>query len=231
MKPTVFIVEDDPDITRLLSFHLQHAGYTPECFTRGSDALSRSLETAPTLFLLDIMLPGEDGLGLCRRIRKSPHLSGIPVIIVSAKISEEDRLRGFECGADDYIVKPFSAREVLARIRVALRRGANQPAILQFGQVEIDTTAMILRVGGEEKKTTAVEFRILEALARSPGRVFTRERLMQLTGSDARGASPRMVDVYITRLREKIEPTPSTPSYIQTVRGVGYRLNAKTLPE
>ncbi len=229
MKPTIFIVEDDPDIVRLLSFHLQLAGYVPEYFVRASTAFARSLEIVPALFIVDIMLPDEDGFGLCRRIRNSPHLSGIPVIIVSARVSEEDRLRGFECGADDYIVKPFSPREVLARIKVALRRGSNQSTTLQFGNVEVDSTAMILRVQGEEKKTTAVEFRILEALVRSPGRVFSRERLMQLARSDANEASPRMIDVYITRLREKIEPDPSRPCYIQTVRGVGYRFAAKPM--
>ena len=223
MKPTIFVVEDDPDISRLIRFHLQQAGYTSECFPRGSAALSRAAEVVPALLLLDIMLPGEDGLELCRRIRKTPELSATPIIFVTAKISEEDRLRGFECGADDYITKPFSPRELVARVRVALRRSNNRPVVLKFGNFEVDTGAMALRVRGREQKTTAMEFRILEALVRSPGRVFSRERLLQLAGSDARDASPRTIDVYVSRIREKIEPDPEHPRYVHTVRSAGYR--------
>jgi two-component system phosphate regulon response regulator PhoB len=179
----------------------------------------------PALFLLDVMLPGRSGFDLCRELKSISELAEVPVIFITARTSEEDRIRGLELGADDYITKPFSPRELVLRVKAAIRRAHPElpEAVLRFGDIEINTSAMILRVGGEEKKTTTLEFRILETLARSPGRVFSRERLLLLASGVERDVSPRSVDVYVSRIREKIEPDPGRPSYLQTVRGAGYR--------
>lgn len=230
MKHTIFVVEDDSDICRLISVQLQAAGFATECFVAGCPALARAAECVPSLFLLDIMLPDEDGLSICRRIRTTPRLAAVPIIFVTARIAEDDRILGLESGGDDYITKPFSPRELVARVKAALRR-TNGPrsGVIRFGKVELDLPGMILRVDGEEKRTTTMEFRILEALVRSPGRVFSRERLLHLAGAGARDVTPRSIDVYVRRIREKIEEHPDTPAYVKTVRGAGYRFTASDL--
>ncbi|MGE0407336.1 MAG: response regulator [Candidatus Korobacteraceae bacterium] len=225
VSETIFCVEDDRDICRLIQLHLTQAGYHVECFGNVDEALSRAKTTTPSLFLLDIMLPGESGLDFCRELKAVEEFARIPVILVTAKTSQEDRIRGLEFGADDYVTKPFSPRELVLRVKAALRRGQPeaQADVVRFGNVEIDISAMILRVNGLERKTTALEFRILETLARSPGRVFSRERLLILASGTERDVSPRSVDVYVSGIREKIEPDPAHPVYLQTVRGAGYR--------
>lgn len=220
--PTIFVVEDDPEICGLMRYHLEGASYSVQCFTATSAALARAREMPPSLFLLDVMLPGESGFDFCQRLKRDPRFANTAVIFVTAKASEADRVHGLDLGADDYVTKPFSPRELIARVSAVIRRSAEPLRNrLQFGRAEIDFDAMVLRVDGVEQKTTTMEFRILAALARSPGRVFSRERLMGLAGSDEDGSSVRSIDVYISRLREKIDTQDGT-SCLRTVRGIGY---------
>jgi DNA-binding response OmpR family regulator len=225
MKKKVFIVEDESDIAGLIKFNLDAAGYQTARFDRAEPALAQALVSPPALMILDIMLPGIDGLELCRRMRGIKELASVPIIFVSAKISEEDRLIGFEAGADDYLTKPFSPRELVARVDAVLRRTSDDVPrpLIRFGRVEVDPAAMILKVSGEIVPTTALEFRLLEFLATSPGLVFSRERLLQTVWGSAKYVSPRSVDVYVSKLREKIEDDPEHPQFLLTVRGAGYR--------
>jgi DNA-binding response OmpR family regulator len=222
-RQTVFVVEDDPDVNRLIRTNLQTAGFIAEPFSNVLSALARARIQPPSLFLLDIMVPGEDGLEFCQRLRSMPEFRKTPIIFVTAKGSEDDRILGLECGGDDYITKPFSPRELVARVKAALRKQGEDPAILRFGDLEIDTAAMMARVGGVEKTLTTVEFRILEMLARSPGRIFSRERILRSIGSDSFESSPRAVDAFISKIRAKIEVDPRYPAYLLTIRGAGYR--------
>jgi len=226
MKSRVFVVEDEADIAGLIKFNLESAGYEVKRFDRAEPALFQAMTNPPTLFLLDVMLPGVDGVELCKRIRTTEALTRVPVIFVSAKISEDDRLRGFDAGADDYITKPFSPRELVARVEAVLRRsdGAVAGEMIRFGQVEIDCAAMVLRVNSRDVPTTTLEFRLLEYLARSPGLVFTRDRLLEAVWGNSKFVSRRSVDVYVSKLREKIEADPNNPQYLLTVRGAGYKM-------
>jgi len=226
-RQTVFVVEDDADVNRLIRTNLQAAGYTTEPFSNVMSALAKAKVQPPSLFLLDIMVPGEDGLEFCQRLRGMPEFSKTPIIFVTAKGSEDDRILGFECGGDDYITKPFSPRELVARVKAALRKQGDDPTILRFGDLEIDTAAMLLRVRGAEKTLTTVEFRILEMLARSPGRIFSRARILHTIGSDAFESSPRAVDAFISKIRAKIEDDPHNPNHLLTVRGAGYRFASR----
>jgi two-component system phosphate regulon response regulator PhoB len=187
--------------------------------------ISEATSQPPVLFLLDIMVPGGDGLDLCRKIRQAQGLAATPIIFLTAKASEADRVIGLEIGADDYITKPFSPRELVARVKAVLRRFEQPlvPATLQAGDLEIDSGAMSLLVRGKTVTTTATEFRLLEYLARHPGRVFTRDQLLDAVWRDTAFVTPRSVDVYVRRLREKIERDPENPRHLRTVRGAGYR--------
>ena len=221
----VFVVEDDSDIARLVRHQLQAADFAVRVFGAANSVLADALNERPSLFLLDIMIPGGDGLELCRQIRQTPALTSIPVIFLTAKAAESDRVIGLEIGADDYVTKPFSPRELVARVRAVLRR-FEQPlaaATLKAGDVEIDSGAMSLTVRGKTVTTTATEFRLLEYLARHPGRVFTRDQLLDAVWRDTAFVTPRSVDVYVRRLREKIERDPESPRHLRTVRGAGYR--------
>jgi len=225
VKQTIFAVEDDTDISRLVRHHLEAAGYTVRAFEAAVGVITEAEKHSPALFLLDIMLPGGDGLELCRRIRQTPALSMIPVIFLTAKTTESDKVIGLELGADDYIPKPFSPRELVARIRAVLRRFERPlaPAIVKAGDIEIDSGGMTLTVRGALTQTTATEFRLLEYLARHPGRVFSRDQLLDAVWRDTHYVTPRSVDVYVRRIREKIEANPDEPRYLRTVRGAGYR--------
>ena len=225
VKHTVFVVEDDNDIARLMQLHLESAGYDVECFQSAAAALAKARKSPPSIYLLDLMLPGMGGLEMCQVIRDTQELANAPVIMVTARLSEEDKVRGLESGADDYVTKPFSPRELVARVNSAMRRTYSRPTpgVLRYGDLELDTNAMVLRVRGEERQTTAMEFRILETLLRAPGRVFTRKRLLEMAGTGERDVSPRSIDVYISRLREKLEGDPENPQVLRTVRGAGYR--------
>jgi DNA-binding response OmpR family regulator len=221
----VYVVEDDADIARLVQHQLELNRYKARVFSSGSFMLQDATRELPHLFVLDIMLPGADGLELCRQIRRHPLLGGTPVIFMTAKTTEADRVRGLDLGADDYISKPFSPRELMARVRAVLRRAQLPPSasVLKLGEVEIDSQAMTLQVRNQQVPITAREFRLLDFMARNAGRVFTRDQLLDAVWSDSSFVTPRSIDVYVRRLREKIEPEPDHPRYLKTVHGAGYR--------
>lgn len=225
MAQTIFLLEDDQDISRLVRHNLEAADFLIHAFSTPAEVLPAAEGNPPDLFLLDIMVPGGNGLDVCRRIRRNPTLAITPVIFLTARSGETDRVLGLDLGADDYITKPFSPRELVARVKAVLRRFERPSAspTLRFGKVEIDSDAMQLRVAGQLLATTATEFRLLEYLARHPGRVFTRDHLLDAVWGDARFVTPRSVDVYVMRIREKIESNPEDPHYLKTVRGAGYR--------
>jgi len=205
--------------------HLEAAGFDARLFHTPTNVIADAERKPPALFLLDIMVPGGDGLDVCRRLRNHHGLSTIPIIFLTARAGENDRVLGLELGADDYITKPFSTRELVARVKAVLRRfeRPTSPSCMTFAVVIIATTAMQLRCRGVLRTTTATEFRLLDYLARHPGRVFSRDHLLDAVWGDARFVTPRSVDVYVRRIREKIEVDPENPRYLKTVRGAGYR--------
>jgi DNA-binding response OmpR family regulator len=224
--PLIFVVEDDKDIARLISHNLQAAGFAVQSFVSSASVLSEAVRELPALFLLDVMLPGTDGFELCRHIRQNQITSATPVIFLTAKTAESDRIRGLELGGDDYITKPFSPRELVARVRSVLRVGGQPPAaseVLHLGEIEIDVLSMTIQVQGRSVLTTVREFRLLEYLATHRGRVLTRDQLLDAVWKETPFVTPRSIDVYVRRLREKIEPDPRHPQYLKTLRGIGYR--------
>jgi two-component system phosphate regulon response regulator PhoB len=225
LSQTIFVLEDDTDIARLVQHHLEAAGFAARLFTTPAYLIPDAERQAPALFLLDIMVPGGDGLDVCRRLRSHSALSSVPIIFLTARAGENDRVLGLELGADDYITKPFATRELVARVRAVLRRFERPDTIsvIRFEEIIIDANAMQLTVRGQVLPTTATEFRLLDYLARHPGRVFSRDHLLDAVWGDARFVTPRSVDVYISRIREKIEVDPENPRYLKTVRGAGYR--------
>ncbi|HEV2463980.1 MAG TPA: response regulator transcription factor [Acidobacteriaceae bacterium] len=226
MSQTVFVLEDDADISRLIQHHLETAGYSVRSYATAAGLMTDAERHPPVLFLLDIMVPGGNGLDVCKRLRANAALSSTPIIFLTARAAENDRVTGLELGADDYITKPFSTRELLARVKAVLRRferPSAPAAVISFDDVLIDANAMQLRVRGELATTTATEFRLLDYLARHPGRVFSRDQLLDAVWGDARFVTPRSVDVYVRRIREKIEKDPEDPRYLVTMRGAGYR--------
>jgi DNA-binding response OmpR family regulator len=226
LKQSIFLVEDDIDISNLVRHHLESAGFVLRIFSTTTAVVAQAEDENPTLFLLDIMVPGGGGgLELCKQIRQHPKLRLTPVIFLTAKITEADRVGGLEQGGDDYITKPFSPRELVARVRAVLRRFERPlpPSIIKAGEIEIDRSGMRLIVRGNSLATTATEFRLLEYLARHRGRVFSRDELLDAVWRDTAFVTPRSVDVYISRLREKVESDPEDPVYLRTVRGAGYR--------
>jgi DNA-binding response OmpR family regulator len=226
-KPVVFVVEDDADIARLVCFHLESSGFATRWFPSSFSVIEQAISNPPALFLLDIMIPGSDGLELCRHIRQTKFLAGIHIIFLTAKTAEGDRIKGLELGGDDYIIKPFSPRELVARVRAVLRSSAEpvETEVLRFGEIEINSSSMIVRVGGRAVATTTREFRLLDYLARHATRVFTRDQLLDAVWTEGSFVTPRSVDVYVRRLREKVEPDPDNPTYLKTVRGIGYRFD------
>lgn len=222
----IFVVEDDNDISRLVRHHLETAGYRVRTFSTTAPVLGEAQRERPSLFVLDIMVPGGDGLELCRHIRQAgTPIAGIPIIFLTAKTEETDRIVGLEIGADDYITKPFSPRELVARVKAVLRRSERPlpPAVINAGDLEINSSAMTLNVRGNPVVTTTTEFRLLHHLAGHSGQVFTRDQLLDAVWRDTSFVSPRSVDVYVRKLREKIERDPENPRYLRTVRGAGYR--------
>ena len=226
MMKKILIVEDEGDLIKLLKYNLEKEGFKVNYATDGSVALAEVRRDAPDLVILDLMLPGLDGLEVCRQLRRNDKFSRIPVLILSARSEEADRVVGLELGADDYVTKPFSMREVVARVRALLRR--NEPAGPQRSKVErghilIDPMAHSVSVAGKAVELSALEFRLLHYLASHPGMVFSRDQLLDSVWGNDRTVTPRSVDVYIRRVREKIETQPQQPTYVQTVHGVGYR--------
>jgi DNA-binding response OmpR family regulator len=225
-RSLVFVIEDDEDIARLISHNLQSAGFEVQSFVNGASVISEALREMPALFLLDVMLPGQDGFELCRQIRQTAALSATPIIFLTAKTAEADRIKGLDLGGDDYITKPFSPRELVARVRSVLRvirRPAIAPEVLRVGELEIDASSMTVQVQGRPVLTTVREFRLLEYLASHSGRVLTRDQLLDAVWKETPFVTPRSIDVYVRRLREKIETDPRHPKYLKTLRGIGYR--------
>lgn len=225
----IFVVEDDADIARLVRHHLEGAGYRVRTFSETSQVLAEAVRERPSLFLLDIMVPGGDGIELCRNIRqRDKSIAGVPIIFLTAKTEETDRIVGLEIGADDYITKPFSPRELVARVKAVLRRSERPlPPAITVGDLHIDSSAMVLTIRGEAVPMTTTEFRLLHHLAGRPNQVFTRDQLLDAVWRDSSFVTPRSVDVYVRKLREKIEVDPENPRYLKTVRGAGYRFEAK----
>src|SRR6516225_1774094 len=225
-KALIFVVEDDADIARLICYHLDTSGFATRWFPSSFSVIEDALVNPPALFLLDIMIPASDGLELCRHIRQTKLLAGIHIIFLTAKTAEADRVRGLELGGDDYITKPFSPRELVARIRTVLRglgHSASGAEVLRFGDLEIDLSSMTVQVDGRNVLTTVREFRLLEYLASHRGRVLTRDQLLDAVWKETPFVTPRSIDVYIRRLREKLERDPRHPQYLKTLRGIGYR--------
>ena len=227
----VLIVEDDNDLVRLLKYNLEKEGFRVNYATDGAVALAEARRDPPDLVILDLMLPGLDGLEVCRQLRRIDRFTRTPLLILSARNEEADRVVGLEVGADDYVTKPFSTREVIARVRALLRR--NEPVPLQRSKVQrgdlvIDPTAHSVSVEGRPVGLSALEFRLLHYMALNPGRVFSREQLLDSVWGNDRSVTPRSVDVYIRRIREKIEPRPEKPAYVHTVHGVGYRFGTNS---
>ena len=224
----ILLVDDEQSIQTLLSYPLRRDGYDVVQATDGRQALDRFDEQPFDLVVLDVMLPRIDGLEVCRRLRSR---SSVPIIMLTAKAEEIDKVVGLELGADDYITKPFSLREFSSRIRAALRRSEmsrpEQPAAdeapLEIGDLRIDFLKRHVRIRGDDAPLTFVEFEILSALARAPGRVFTRDMLLARIWGDSAYRDQRTIDVHIRHLREKVERDPKDPEYLFTVRGVGYR--------
>jgi DNA-binding response OmpR family regulator len=225
--PRILLVDDEQPIQTLLSFPLQRDGYEVVVAADGREALLRYDEQPPDLGVLDVMLPRIDGLEVCKRLRAKG--STVPIIMLTAKSEEIDKVLGLELGADDYITKPFSMREFRSRVKAALRRaGMSQTESdgerpIEVLGLRIDPSKRTVTRDGETVAATFVEFEILTALAGSPGRVFTRDMLLSRVWGDSAFRDPRTVDVHIRHLREKIEADPKEPEYIFTVRGVGYR--------
>ena len=236
MNQVIFVLEDDDAIRRLVQYQLEGAGYTVRAYPALGTIVQDAERQRPAMFLLDIMVPGGDGLDLCRRLRQNLTLASVPIIFLTARAGENDRVHGLELGADDYITKPFAMRELLARVKAVLRRferpeTSGVTSILTIDSLEIDGNSMQLRVNHELVTTTATEFRLLDYLARHPGRVFSRDHLLDAVWGDARFVTPRSVDVYVRRIREKIEADPEIPRYLKTMRGAGYRFDLPKLKE
>jgi len=227
-RARILIVEDEPDILHLLRYHFQEAGHDPSTAANGAEALGELGRQRPDLVILDLMLPDMHGLSLCKRIRSNPGMQDVPVLMLTALGQEEDRITGFETGADDYVVKPFSPRELLLRVESLLRRArgfsqeAGEDEVYEHGGLRIDSGAYRVTVDGEQTGLTTTEFQLLRALLRASGRVLTREQLLQeVWGYEFEGYD-RTVDTHLHRLRHKLGPYAA---WIQTVRGVGYRFN------
>lgn len=227
MKQNILVLEDDSDIGNLIRHHLQLAGFNVTLCVSGDEVLPQAHKHPPALFLLDIMVPGHSGFEVCRKIRESADLASVPIIFLTARAGEEDRVRGLDLGADDYITKPFGTRELTARVRAVLRR-FEQPLTTSITapDFELHSDSMTLMVRGKLTDVTATEFRLLHFLASHPGRVYSRDQVLDAVWRDLSFVTPRSVDVYIRRLREKIEPDPEDPRYLKTVRGAGYKFEA-----
>lgn len=226
----ILVVDDEADIVELLSYNLKKEGFTIDSALNGETALGKIRKGKYDLVVLDLMLPGIQGIELCRILRNDPKTEALPIIMLTAKGEEVDRVVGLEMGADDYISKPFSPRELLARIKAVLRRSLEKiPAekILKVGDLEIDTERYMVSIKGKPVKLSATEFKLLLFLAERKGKVFSRNQLLDAIWSDEAFVEPRTVDVHIRRLRAQIEEEPANPKYIKTLRGIGYFINEK----
>jgi two-component system phosphate regulon response regulator PhoB/two-component system alkaline phosphatase synthesis response regulator PhoP len=223
MAPVIAALDDEADILELLKVNLQKAGYRFEGFQEADDLFRYLARERPSLVLLDLMLPDTDGLEVCRQIRKAENLAGIPVIMLTAKGDEADKVVGLELGADDYVTKPFSVKELVARIHAVLRRpgGGDAGPRIAVGVLVIDLEKFEVTVGGAKVDLTATEFKILQLLASRKGRVFSRDQILDFLWGSEKAVIDRTVDVHIRNLREKLG---EAASLIKNIRGVGYKL-------
>lgn len=222
----ILVVDDELQIVHVLRGYLEKAGFGVLTASNGPDALRIARQESPDLILLDLMLPGMDGLDVCRSLRRE---SDVPIIMLTARVEEADRLIGLELGADDYVVKPFSPREVVARVRTVLRRTQPRSAlpadrVLAVGDLRLDVAKHVLTLGQRSVELTASEFEILRVLMSAPGRVFSRTQLVEATQGQAYAGYERTIDTHVKNLRRKLESDPRRPVYLLTVHGVGYKL-------
>jgi len=230
MAKKILIVDDEKDIAELITYNLKKEGFAADSAPDGETALAKIKKGNYDLVILDLMLPGLQGVELCRIIRNDIQMASLPVIMLTAKGEEVDRVLGLEMGADDYITKPFSPRELVARVNAVLRRAKERPVsarIIKEGGLVIDKDAYAVTRKGIPVKLSATEFRLLLYLVERKGRVFNREQLLNAVWSDEAFVEPRTVDVHIRRLRAQIEENPSSPRYIKTMRGAGYFFDGK----
>ncbi len=218
----IVLIEDDADLSALLKYNLRKEGYELAGLDTGKGAIEFCRRERPDLIILDIMLPDSDGLDICKGIRSRPELAHIPIIFLTARGSEADRILGLELGANDYMVKPFSVRELVARVKVQLRGQPAPARVLKAAGLELDAVRCTVRLRGNAVSLTATEFRLLEYLMSRPGVVFSREQLLDAVWGHDRAVTGRTVDVYILRLRQKLEEDPANPVYLRSVRGFGY---------
>jgi len=226
----VLVIDDETDIADLVSYNLKKEGFFVDSAPDGETALAKIRNGKYDLLILDLMLPGVQGIEICRILRNDPKTARVPIIMLTAKGEEVDRILGLEMGADDYMTKPFSPRELMARVKAVLRRSSEQPAdvkMLKIGDLEIDTERYTVTVKGKPARLSATEFKLLLFLAERKGRVFSRDQLLDAVWRDEAFVEPRTVDVHIRRLRSNIEEDPATPVYIKTLRGIGYFFNGK----
>jgi len=229
--PRVLVVEDEQDVADLIRYNLAKEGYDVQLVGNGADALKLARESRPEVILLDIMVPQLNGWEVCRRLKQDPETRAISVIMVTGRVEEGDKVLGFEMGADDYVTKPFSPRELVARVRAVARRGKNVEAAdrkhhLKAGDLEIDRHRFEVTMKGQRVDLTPKEFELLAALVGTPGRVFGREELLDLVWGENGFVEPRTVDVHVARLRAKFTAARLTIPGVETVRGVGYRFRA-----
>ncbi|WP_088187673.1 response regulator transcription factor [Desulfosporosinus sp. FKA] len=223
---TILVVDDEEPIQELLRFNLEKEGYRVRVAKDGPEALGAIEKEQPDLLVLDVMLPGMDGLEVCRRLRLNTKFQQIPIIMLTAKGEEIDKVLGLELGADDYMTKPFSPRELLARIKARLRRlniPEDSEAMIVRGELRIDINGFRVLIRGEEVELTPKEFELLRVFAAHPGKVYSRDELLERIWGYEYHGDTRTVDVHVRHLRLKIERDPSNPEYIETLRGIGYR--------
>ena len=225
MAARILVVDDEAQLVRVLRGYLERAGFSVLTAYDGREALRIALQERPDLVVLDLMLPGMDGLDVCRALRQK---SSIPIIMLTARVEETERIIGLELGADDYVTKPFSPREIVARVRAVLRRTHPQQErdgeVLVVGELRLDAARHMLLVGERPVELTASEFEMLRMMMGAPGRVFTRDQLLDATQGAAYEGYSRTIDTHIKNLRRKIETTPGRPEYLLTVHGVGYKM-------
>jgi DNA-binding response OmpR family regulator len=223
---TVALIEDDADLLALLRYNIEKEGFRTVVSATGKGAVELCRREKPAVLVLDIMLPDTDGIEICRRIRSHPDLAHLPVIFLTARASEGDKILGLELGANDYMVKPFSVRELIARIRNQLRGQLSPERVLRADGIELDRDSCSVRLDGKPLTLTATEFRLLDFLMSRPGVVFSREQLLDYVWGVDHAVTDRTVDVHILRLRQKVESDPANPTLIRSVRGFGYLFEA-----
>jgi len=224
MARTILVIDDEPELVKLLDYNLSKAGYLVLSAKDGESGLAAARKHAPDAIILDVMMPGLDGWEVCKRLRQDPSTSALPVLMLTAKGEEGDRVLGLELGADDYVTKPFGVRELIARVKALLRRleaASASPEVLKTGKIVIDSSRRTVSAAGKPVALTATEFNLLRALAEKEGRVISREDLLSLARGDDVAVMDRTVDVHVAALRKKLGKHGET---IETVRGVGYRL-------